>query len=295
MIDMTLGIVGGGVVGGATARAFVEHVKGVRVYDLQPTRRTHTVDDVLDCDVVMICLPTPQKKNSLECDTSYVEDFLNGIAGSDRFSDKNIVIRSTVPVGFTRRMRTLYELPNLCHSPEFLTARCADLNAQMPNRSIVGVPDYYERQEFDHDTCPIGKLYQLRWPHLPITWTDSNSSEAAKLMLNSFFAVKVGLFNEFKVFADQAGADWEEILDIIHSDGRLHPSHTNVPGPDGKYGFGGTCLRKDLASLVYQMDAAGLHKVLDGELAQKHGYGSIVEFITEAAYWRNRLDRERQR
>jgi nucleotide sugar dehydrogenase len=290
VIDKTIGIVGGGTVGAATARALVEHVKDVKIYDVLPERRTESnVWDVLQCDIAFVCLPTPQKRDSLKCDTSILEKFFEEVAECRT----NIVLRSTVPVGFTRRMREKYILPNLVHSPEFLTARCADLNAQCPARNVIG--GFWNGEPGSNASYIVRDLYLKRWPHVPCLLVNSDESEAGKLALNSFFATKVAYFNELYLFCQRAGLNWNNVRDVVVGDGRVHPSHTLVPGPDGWYGFGGTCLPKDLASLVHQMEELGMQSILDEKQAQEHGYGSVASLVCRAAYERNKLDRKRVR
>lgn len=276
---MKLGVVGGGCVGRATARAFIEHVDEVRVYDVVKERATHGLHDVLACDLVMVCLPTPQKPDSLACDTSYVEEFCSQAAAFH--ARGNYVIRSTVPVGFTRRMRDRYGLTSLCHSPEFLTARCAVTDAQLPARNVVGVPDggKGEGPLFTGDNAAAQRLhilYRQRFPGVPCVLCTSDESEAIKLFQNSFFAVKIAFWNECRSLADALGLNWNVVLPAILLDGRISHSHTSVPGPDGKFGFGGACLPKDIANLIDCIEAAGL-----------------TSYVADAAWDRNIEDRKR--
>jgi UDP-glucose 6-dehydrogenase len=92
-----------------------------------------------------------------------------------------------------------------------------------------------------------------------------------KLLQNGFFAVKVAYWNEARALADKLGLDWADVHGAVMTDGRIHPSHTQVPGPDGCRGFGGTCLPKDLAQLVHHLEAEA--------------------YVTGAALHRNRHDR----
>jgi UDPglucose 6-dehydrogenase len=252
--DTTVGVVGGGVVGAATARSLVEHVKEVRVFDTDPRRRTHHLASVADCDITFLCLPTPQCKGSLECDTDAVERMLVHFGGL--MHDRNLVLKSTVPIGFTRQMAEKYHLTNLVHSPEFLTARCADADAAMPNRLVIGHTS--QTLEFSPAGRKLETLYQTRWPGVPVLTMRSDDSEALKLFTNSFFATKVAFFNEINDFATRKGLDWEVIVAAMRLDRHINPAHTQVPGPDGRRGYGGACLPKDIASLVYQMDDCDL-------------------------------------
>lgn len=231
--DMTIGVIGGGVVGRATANAYAEHVADVRVYDVRPQRCTSDLRRACMCDLIFICLPESNIPSFFKNELTVWEG--------------NFVIKSTVPVGMTRMIKQL--CPNVVHSPEFLTSRCAVLNAQTPSRNVIGIP-WEEDEPTLHNQCGrlLYEVYEKRFPGVKIHRMSSEESELLKLMQNSFFAVKVAFFNEAKLLADRINLDWPTILKALLADGRVHPSHTQVPGPDGMYGFGGGCLLKDLST-----------------------------------------------
>ncbi len=271
---MKLGVIGGGTVGRATARCFVEHAE-IRVYDVVKERATHNLYDTLCCNIVFLCLPTPQKENSLECDTSAIDNFfVNLIHSAWHYLRETtcFVLRSTVPIGTTRRLREQFRVPNLLHSPEFLTARCAITDAQIPARNIIGVCT----EELKESHHLLAELYKKRFPGVTTFVMFSDESEAVKLILNSFFAVKVAYFNEVRQLADKLQLNWEAIMAGVLSDGRIAHSHTQVPGRDG-FGFGGACLPKDLANLISCIQDC------DEDLAD----------VCMAAYSRNLRDRRR--
>ncbi len=243
---MRIGIIGAGVVGAATARAFQECAE-VRVHDRLQERSTHSRASVLACDLVFVCLPTPQEKGSLACDTGAVEDFFSSVAGSTA----DFVLRSTVPIGTTWMLASKYDLPNLVHSPEFLTARTAVEDAAHPTRLIIGWPD------LKRGSLLLWNLYQERFPDVPLLEMTSHESEAVKLFCNSFYAVKVGFFKEIRGLADRLALDWERVHKAMLAGGWINPMHTQVPGPDGQRGFGGACLPKDLANLSECLLASG--------------------------------------
>lgn len=262
---MRVGVVGGGTVGRAVARSFIEHVDEVRVYDVVRERRTHPLADVLGCDLAFVCLPTPQQEGGLAADLTAVEGFFGRVP---RWPT-NFVLRSTVPVGTTRRLRETFRLPSLVHSPEFLTARCAVTDAQLPARNVIG------GERCDAMSLLEG-LYRRRFPGVPVHLMSSDESEAVKLFQNGFFSTAIAYWNEVYTFAEKLGLDWDVVMAAVLADGRISHSHTRVPGPDGRFGFGGSCLPKDLASLVHQFADARL--------------GS---WVTSAAHARNREDRRR--
>ncbi len=266
----SIGIVGGGVVGHATARVFMEFAE-VRVYDVLAERRTHSHHQTLSSDIVFVCLPTPQNKSGLGCDLTALIEFFG--CGDVSPSSVNYVLRSTVPVGTTRLMASRFQLTNLCHSPEFLTARCSVTDAHVPSRNIVGRPDN-PGQTPGWCSDLLVKVYQARFPGIAVLEMGSDESEMTKLALNSFFAVKLSFFNEVYAAAKKMGVDWESVVAGVVSDGRVAHSHTKVPGPDGKCGWGGVCLPKDIANLIDCAEVAG-----------------ATAPVMRAALERNKLDR----
>lgn len=262
-----VGIVGAGVVGSATAAAYRDwtvehpgpqesyHPYEVLVHDKDPARSTHTVGQVLLCDVVFVCLPTPGSDQYDEgVDLSAVEDFFYYVRGTAT----NFVLRSTVPVGTTRRLRDEYDLPNLVHSPEFLTARTAVEDAANPRLNVIGYPGNVQPSHVRFSDCPYFRLLGGRFPNVPTTCVTSDESEAVKLFMNGFFAVKVAYWNEVRHLADRLRLNYDEVREAVVAEGRVGDIHTRVPGPDGKFGFGGSCLPKDLNMLIAQMDALDL-------------------------------------
>ena len=231
---MIIGILGGGVVGRATARTWLEHCQEVRVYDSVKERRTHELSDLKRCDLVFICVPESELD---KCLTEW------------HGTPVNMVLRSTVPIGTTRKIRDRHDIQGIVHSPEFLTERCAMTDAQMPAQLIVGVPDW---NQMDPDQCgPIlCGMYRNRFPGVPINLMLSDESELVKLIVNAFAATKVSFFNEMRALSDAVGCDWQRVIEAVLGDGRIGYSWTKVPGPDGKRGFGGKCLPKDLNTLL---------------------------------------------
>lgn len=228
---MRIGVIGNGVVGHATARCYMEHAE-VLVYDVVPEKSPNRLHEtIMDTDLVFVCLPE-----------AAVDEFF-----SHCDSSRHYVLRSTVQVGTTKRLAEKYGLDHVVHSPEFLTARCAVTDAQLPARNIVGVPTFGSVNACCHAVC---NLYSDRFPGVPLYSMLSDESELVKLATNAFFAVKVAYFNEINALAEKLDLDWPRIMEGILADGRIAHAHTNVPGPDGKYGFGGACLPKDLVQLI---------------------------------------------
>lgn len=273
---MKIGVIGGGVVGQATAKSFVEHVEDIRVFDIIKERRTHSLPMTLECDLIFVCLPTPQSSVGNDCDVSAVDKFFSDHKGYL----KNFVLRSTVPVGTTHRLREQFSLPHLIYSPEFLTARCSASDAQLPSRNIIGDPasivEKFDAGAWRNVVGVLHGLYRERFPGIPVLLMSSDEAEFVKNGQNTLFAITVAMWNELRTFADKIGLDWSRVQEGILSDGRIALSHCRVPGPDGMRGFGGACLPKDLASFIAQ------NEKLD-----------LVPALARAAQERNRKDRAR--
>jgi UDPglucose 6-dehydrogenase len=252
----SIGIIGNGVVGNATAEAFKPSVETVYKWDLDPNRSTHSLQEVLTADLIFICLPTPMYFDG-SCDLSAIIQFFTNLKSTQRHHP--FILRSTVPVGTTRMFIDLYGIKYLLYSPEFLTARTAVNDACDPRAMYIG------SDRGNPYLTKLQNLYKAGFAdECPVITTGVSESEAIKNFMNAFFAVKVTFFNELRAFADKKNLDWESVIQGILADQRIDPNHTKVPGPDGLYGFGGACLPKDMRSLLIQMWRAETpHKVLN--------------------------------
>lgn len=230
-----VGIIGNGFVGEALAFAF-SSVSEIFVYDIDPLKSKDNLDQIHSCDFVFVCVPTPMCVDGSQ-DLSFVENVF-------KFSKKTpiYILKSTVLPGTTDYLVKKYPELNLVFSPEFLTERTAKLDMLTQSRIVLGgnlrIVDQVE------------KLFTLRFKNKNIIRTDSRTAELIKYMNNTFFATKVSIMNEFKLLSDKIGANWEDALHGFVADGRVGDSHTNVPGHDGKLGYGGTCFPKDVNALL---------------------------------------------
>ena len=235
MNKFSIGIIGHGYVGESQSFAFSPSFD-VRVYDKDSLRSTHTLEDVLDSDFIFVCVPTPMKKDGSQ-DDSFIDNFFK-----DAIPGPIYIIKSTVIPGTTNKLIDKYKNLNIIFSPEFLTERTAKLDILTQTRIILGGDSRL--------TNKVKEIYKIRFKNKTIIETDSLTAEFIKYMNNTFFATKVSLMNEFYRFAKNLGVDWEIALYGFVSDQRIGDSHLNVPGPDGKLGFGGTCFPKDINAFI---------------------------------------------
>ena len=162
--------------------------------------------------------------------------------------DTVFIIKSTVLPGTTDQLIKKYGY-NIIFSPEFLTERTAKLDMLTQARIIFGGDEKLTKK--------VEVLFNDRFMNRNIIHMDSKTAEFVKYMNNTFFAVKVGLMNEYYRLATNIGIDWDKALYGFVSDGRIGDSHLHVPGPDGKLGFGGTCFPKDINALITMSNEAG--------------------------------------
>jgi UDPglucose 6-dehydrogenase len=126
--------------------------------------------------------------------------------------------------------------------PEFLTEKTAKLDMLTQSRIVIGGNAQH--------TEKVLELFKARFGQKHYVLTDSTTAEFIKYMANTFLAVKVSVVNEFYRMSEALGADWDKALEGFVSDPRIGNSHTQVPGHDGKLGFGGTCFPKDINALI---------------------------------------------
>ena len=257
---MKIGIVGGGVVGQAT-RLLETPDHQVCIYDLRVEKCSPvetSLQDVADCEVIFICLPTPATPNG-STDTSCVEDCISEVrqlALHSRIGSppSTIVVRSTIPMGTAEALK-------VCHMPEFLTETRALDDFAATRRWILGVP---------HPVASSGLAVQrirdiLSSAHRygkiasqTLCVCSNSEAELVKYYRNCFLALKVSFCNEIEQFCRRTGVDYETVREMATADPRIGRSHTEVPGPDGQRGYGGKCFPKDMRSLVFEMQTLGM-------------------------------------
>jgi len=252
-MQKTIGVIGNGFVGNAVAKGFENHLD-VLIYDLDDTRSTHSYEDTLQCDFVFVCLPTPMiDAEGGRCNLSILDKFFK--EASEVNTQATFIIKSTVPIGTTERLCNEYPNMNIIHNPEFLTAANAEYDFVNADRHVFGGSSNL--------VSSVAKMYQSIFPSIPIIKMKSTESECVKYFANCFLAAKVMIFNEMKMLCNELGdVNYDNIMDGVCSDDRIGHSHTHVPGPDGDYGFGGTCFPKDINSLINTMIDNGVDPII---------------------------------
>jgi len=237
---MKIGIVGQGYVGTAVKEVFSKHYK-TNTFDLNGDCTCTDIEDLVDkSDIIFVCVPTPMKKDG-SCDTSIVESVVDDIEDVD-ISGKIVAIKSTIPPGTTNRLNKKCKNISVIFNPEFLTEANFIDDFKNQNRIIIGG----ERPS----TTKLRQVYSLVFPNAKIVKTGSITAEMVKYFTNTFLATKVSFANEMKIVCDELGIDYDKVVEYATYDERLGKSHWAVPGPDGHYGFGGSCFPKDINALI---------------------------------------------
>ena len=258
---INIAIVGHGYVGKAVSHGFNSYKVSVNLID--PIYNTNVKSlDGLELDAAFVCVPTPFGKDG-KIDSSIVEEVVKELAPRGC----PIIIKSTVTPDVLEKLWRKNKM--IVYNPEFLTEKNALNDFVNPPMHVFGGSPEITKQ--------VEKIYEKfsRCKPCPVFHMSIKEASFVKYGINSFLATKVLWFNQFKDLIDQNKSDYDNIIKAIGTDNRIGFSHTQVPGPDNKIGFGGACFPKD--TQAFSSFAKNNFTILDKVIEENNKYRSQYE------------------
>lgn len=261
---MKIGIIGNGFVGKATKNLECEDID-ILAYDLNPNLcepKNIKFVDLLECKLIFISVPTPMEKDG-KCHLGIIESVIEQLHSINY--KYFIVLRSTVPVGTNDNFKTYF-------MPEFLTEKNYIEDFTNNKTWIFGLLKDNNDELFKTTIIELFTLAKKnnKITNLNFNFLTNKEAEMVKLFRNCFLSTKVSFCNEMYQFCELKGINYENVRSLAAEDDRILHSHTNVPGPDGKKGFGGTCFPKDTNSMKYEMEKAGMQPYILGSVISRN-------------------------
>ena len=243
--------------------------------NMQCNIKCNSIEEMIDCDIIFLCLPTEFCNVKKEYDKT--EIYLV-CAKLEELDYKGIVIlKSTVEPKTTTHLSTIYSKLNIVHNPEFLTARTATEDYKNQKHIVLGFVDKYNYKYIDNFgdgdkeniILYLDTFFKLYFPSAKISICSSDESESMKLFCNSFYATKIQFFTEIKLLCDSLGIEYNNIRSLMLNNEWINPMHTTIPGPDGNISYGGKCFPKDIEALRQVFEKMEVsHKVIDAVISE---------------------------
>jgi len=268
---MRIGIIGVGNVGHALGDYLMQEHKIIGIDDLDiqaafPVYKDY--DELRSADAVFICLPSPFDEETNSLDNSLIENAVREIVKVNMYAP--IYIKSTVNIGFTRKVANDLRIDRLYYTPEFLRQSSAYEDIRNPDRSVIGT---LKDDPEDLHVVTYLSLFNTKKRFV----MNYEEAEAVKLFSNTYLAMRIAFFNELDTYSEVNNLDSNKIIKAVCADKRIG-DYYNKPS----YGYGGYCLPKDSMELMNEYNAP--QKLIEATLAsnevrKEHVANSILDKI----------------
>lgn len=247
-----IGIIGLGFVGEAMLQSFRAKNIDVTGYDKYKNGGIGDFNDIINCDIVFLCLPTLFSDETQTYDKTSIHEVCINLEQSNYKGV--VVLKSTVEPETTNKLADKYNYLKIFHNPEFLTARTAFEDFHNQTHIVIGYGP-----NVNNGDLRLTHFYSEYYPNAEISICSAIESESMKIFCNSFYASKIMLFNEYYLICQKNGSDFNKIKSIMLKNKWINEKHTDVPGHDGLLGYGGACFPKDIKALLSYMKEKILH------------------------------------
>ena len=265
---LNIGIIGIGYVGNAI-KTLLEKNKHlystINVHDKY--KQINTFKDILNTDIVFICLPTPYDESFKNYNMIEIDNVINNL---NNFDYKGlIIIKSTILPTYCTSKNNIFTNLKLFHNPEFLSAKTAVEDFENQTHIVIGYTDY-SKDKIHIIKNFYEELFSNRINEITISITNCKVSGLMKLACNSFYATKIQFFTELYLLCEKMNLSFDEVKELMLKNNWINSQHTKIPGHDKNISFGGACFPKDINALnEYMISNNTPNKVIGATIEER--------------------------
>jgi UDPglucose 6-dehydrogenase len=264
---MIVGIIGIGCIGSGIKKSF--EINEIKTVTYDKYKESDNFEKCLNTSFIFLCLPTLLDKSTNEYDKSNILELCEKLYNNNYTGI--ILIKSTVEPFTTSNISKKFPSLKLIHNPEFCSSNTAFEDFHNQKHIVLGNCNLK-----DKELLMLKGFYKIFYKNAEISVCTSNESESMKLFCNSFYALKIQFFNELYFLCEKKDLDFNNIRDLMLKNGWINPMHTNVPGSDGKFSYGGRCFPKDIKALLnYMEENNSYRKLLESCIQERESIRNI--------------------